>query len=192
MKGWDDLEGLLIGCAERDLERCGGVDPVFAAFAGDDLQFLAWLRPFGHGAYADPLIEVLALAMPLRANRLAVCMSGRVWSLDDPIVPVTPEGDLRQRAVILTLVDGAGDEIALTNVMRPFDLDRGTVTWRGRHELPDGQGWIGDALRACLAHPELLPSDSVATRRQLDRLVRLGHDVYLAEDVGSRLGVAAP
>lgn len=45
------------------------------------------------------MIELLALAMALEADRLVFATAGRLTSLDDPIPPVTDGADLRQRTV---------------------------------------------------------------------------------------------
>lgn len=192
MNRWEDLEELFVRCAEDDLMRWGEVDPVYAAFRGTALQFLAWLRPFEKGAYADPLIELCALAMPLRSDRLALALTGRVWSMDDPIAPVTDEGDLRQRALVLTFVDGSAGRARLWTVLRPFDIEHGRVSWHDRQHLDGGEGWIGEALQTCVRKRRRLPADLAAMRSQAVRLIDLGHQLYLAENVAQRLDAVTP
>jgi hypothetical protein len=88
---WDEVEQFMIAEAERDLEAGNEVRPCFAAFACEAPLVLAFLRPFPKGGYHDPLIELLALAAPLNADRLKLSLSGRAWSMDDPIPPVDPD-----------------------------------------------------------------------------------------------------
>src|SRR5687767_6035135 len=97
---WGDVEGFLLDEAAKDVALSDEVRPCLAAFAGDEPLLVAWWRPFPKGGYADPLIELLALACPLGADRVAQSLAGRATSLDDPIAPVVAGvGDLRQRVV---------------------------------------------------------------------------------------------
>lgn len=188
MSGWDDVEELLVGFAGDDLADTGEVGPALLACRGEDLVFLAFLRPFEKGCYADPMIELLALAMPLSADRIAVSMAGRAWSLDDPIPPVADGVDLRQRAVVIQAVDGSGQQLRAWGSLHPFDLEGRRVTWHDtlRHdELPEG--WIGQALRASVTCREELVASSADIRQQAQRCIRLGHDLYLGEEVARRL-----
>ncbi|MGH3666294.1 MAG: hypothetical protein ACRDU8_09470 [Egibacteraceae bacterium] len=180
---WEDLEELLVAEASEDLRDSGEVRPALSAFRGDDLLFLAWLRPFATGAYADPLIELCALAMPLDADRLALSISGRVWSLDDPIPPVTEGADLRQRALVVHVVDGAGDTLQSHSAIHPYDLSHGDVSWAEPRRLEGGDGWICGALEIAVRDRARLRADAGEIRKQAARVDRLGHELYLPPEI---------
>ena len=184
---WEDLEALFVACATEDLLTRGEVEPVLAAFAGPRLRFLAWLRPFEKGAYADPLIELCALAVLLDADRLALCMSGRVWSLNDPIAPVTEDVDLRERALVAFFVDGARGRPIAWSVIQPYDVEGDAVRWDDPRRLHDGSGWIPATLKLAVRKRGRPGRDGGDVRRQARRVDALGHGLYVPEDVQAYL-----
>ena len=181
--GWDDVEGLFVSSADADLRGQGDAQPAFGAFAGERLLFLAWLRPFAKGDHVDPLIELLALAMSLNADRLALRMSARVWSLDDPIPPVSEDADLRQQALALTFVDGVDGDVRMWTVIHPYDLDGDGPTWRAPQRLDGGEGWIGQALRFSVRERDKLATDAKGVGQQAVRVAALGHRLLMPDDV---------
>ena len=189
MARWDDVVEDLLGFAEDDLRRDGEVSPVLLAFSGEDERLVAWLRPFPKGAYHHPIGELLAITVPLGADRYAAMFSGRAWSVDDPIPPVSEDADLRQRVVTVTAVDGARRSRAPLhrNVLVPFDLldDVGGITWGDRLEddEPLVGSWVPQALDAAARRPGAFSASDAALREQVARCSLLGHDVYLAPDV---------
>lgn len=188
---WNDVDRFVVDTATDDLERRGEVQPLLVAFRGDRDCFLAFLRWFPKGAYADPMIELLSLAMALDADRLAFAITGRLTSLEDPVPPVTDEGDLRQRALVVEYVDGAGGPPSQHSVIHPFDQPGDQVVWDDPVRLTGGQGWIHDALGAAVANRaqilRLASDDHI--RDQALRCVGLGHDLYLSQEICRRLGL---
>jgi hypothetical protein len=180
---WEDIDDLFVQCATDDLEAAGEIRPGMAAFAGDRLRFLAWLRPFAKGAYHKPLIELFALAGPLDADRLALSIAARVWSLDDPIPPVTREVDLRQRVLMLHVVDGAQGRPRSHTVMRSFELGPDGPEWGARNVLTGGEGWIIQAMEIVVRDRHKLRAPLAEIAKQATRVVSLGHSLYLTEDV---------
>ncbi len=117
---WDRLADLHRWYAELDAPD---PRPHLAAFAGDHACVLIGLRPFAPGAYQGPLVEAMALALPLGADRVSVALPGRAWSLDDPVVPVSDDGDLRQRVLTQCTVDGHRQVTPrVTMRLHPFDV----------------------------------------------------------------------
>lgn len=187
---WDEVEELMVKCAEADLEQSGEVAPALVAFSGQQLQFIAWLRSFEKGAYHDPVIELLALAMPLDVDRLALSLAGRAWSFDDPIPPVSEDADLRQRVLVLHFVDGAQGTPRPHSIVRAFDLGDGTVRWGEPRRLDGGQGWIFEALEVAVHRRARLRAPLSEIRTQAARVVELGHDLHLSPELARRFGVA--
>lgn len=193
MQQWDEMEQFMIAEAERDLEAGDEVRPCFTAFAGEVPLVLAFLRPFPKGGYHDPLIELIALAAPLDADRLKLSISGRAWSMDDPIAPVDPDlGDLRQRVLEIESVDGTVGRPRSSSVLLPFDIVDGAVQWGETMRLSSGEGWIPSALEIAVRKRRTFrdaPLDEI--RKQAERCVALGHLVALGPTVADRLQLTA-
>lgn len=188
MQRWEDLESFFRDSATRDLERDGEVDPCFVAFDGEAPLMLAYLRPFEKGAYADPLIELIALAGPLGADRLAACFGARGWSLDGPPPDVRAGSDPRQRVLAVQGADGSGGATRPFGTLWPFDVDAGQVRWGEPMRTEEPQGWIPQALAAAVAGREQLRAAEGETAAQAARCSELGHDVYLSPEGNRRLG----
>jgi hypothetical protein len=187
---WEGLEVLLVELAGDDLEACGEVRPMLAAYRGEEALFLAAVRPFPKGHYDDPLIELLALAMPLEADRLALSIAARAWSLNDPIPPVTEDADLRQRILMLHVVDDTVSPLRSVTTIYPFDLGPDGVSWGRPHDPGPGKGWIPRALELCVQGRHRLPSSDREIRKQADRVIWLGHRLYLSPKLEERLAFA--
>ncbi|QBI20928.1 hypothetical protein ER308_15990 [Egibacter rhizosphaerae] len=190
---WEHVEELLLGEADADLQEAGEVGPAVAAFTGEEPLLLAFLRPFERGAHLDAVVEVAALAVPLGANRIALSIGARAWSLDDPMPPVVPGvGDLRQRAVTVYRVDASRDETHQRSVLWPVEVGPGSVSWGEPfvEEGPPGQSVVGDLPNALVALAEGSVSASPEdVRAQAARCATLGHDLYLAPEGERRLGL---
>lgn len=186
---WERIEELMVASATDDLQQVGEVTPILVAFAGDEQRLWAFLRPFAKGDHAQPIIELLALAMPLDADRLAFAITGRLTSLDDPIPPVTEDADLRQRALIVEYVEGAGGSLRQDSVIHPFDVVGERVRWQPSVAQQHGEGWLRDVLGCAVAHRgQLVATTSDRDiRRQAQRCLALGHELYLGEATAERL-----
>lgn len=199
MQRWEGAEAFLIAEAQRDLEPLGdhpGLDavrPCLVAFAGAAPLLLAWWRCFDKGQALDPLVELMSLAVPLGADRVALSLSGRAWSLDDPVPPVLPGvGDLRQRVLHLTFVDDHEGRGHRTEVLYPYDMDGDRVVWGERRELGPSEGEVPQGMELLVRmRAELHTDDVEELAGQLRRCARLGHLVAVAPAVCARLGVDA-
>jgi hypothetical protein len=192
MERWEDVEAFAIAEAERDLQAGEAMSqPLLTAWSGRDLQFLAVMRGFAKGAYHQPLTELLTLAGRLDADRVSFAITGRAWSMDDPIPPVTEDGDLRQRVLVVELADAAGGRPRHRSVIVPFaDPEPGRpIAWGERQELPASEGWISHALRRAVtpeARRSLRCSDRRIAREAL-RCDRLGHVLGFSDEVVDRM-----
>lgn len=188
MMEWKDREAFLLDEARLDLEAGCDVRPCLLAMAGDRPLFVAFFRSFDKGRHLDPLVELVALAAPLDADRLAVSLSGRAWSLRDPLPPVVPgEGDLRQRVVLVDTADGSAGEPVVTSTAVPFDLTDGTVRWGEPIRERGATGMVSEALCLAVRERHQLRAGAAEILSQLERCERLGHLVGLAEPVYERL-----
>lgn len=190
MRRWEERRAYFLDEARRDIECGDDVRPCLVALAGEERLFLAFLRPFERGELLDALIELLALAAPLGADRLAMSLPGRAWSLHDPVPPVLPGvGDLRQRVLVIEEADGTRGRPRGSTLAIPFDIADGTVVWG---DPLDGGDWVGPlagALVKTIAERERIRGRDRAPRRQAQRCVALGHMVALGPTVADRLAL---
>lgn len=167
--------------------------PWLLAFAADRMLVLIGLRPFGPGQYEGPLVEAMALALPMGADRVSVALPARAWSMDDPVPPVAAGADLRQRVLVQVTVDGrAHPDPDVRSCLHPFRIDdEARLRWEPRVDPGLGEGWIPEALAAMVAGRDRIGVGAGVEelRQQLLRLDDLGHDVLLLPDGHDRLGV---
>jgi hypothetical protein len=190
MERWDEVEGFLVGEAEMDLKEAGAVRPCLVGFRGDRGIVLAWLRAFEKGAYHAAFIELIALAMPLGVDRLAVSLGGRAWSLADPVPPVVDGvGDLRQRVLVVHQVDGHRRRAHPTTRIHPFSLADGEIEWSEPLDPGPPEGWIPGVLEVAIVRRRALEADARTIREQAERCAALGHVLAFGPQVSERLGL---
>lgn len=187
---WNDVEPYLIREADADLAEGDDIRPCMVAFRDDEPLFVAFLRSFAKGEYDGPVIELLALAAPLQANRVALSIGARAWSFEDPVPPVVQGvGDLRQRVLyITTAVEGAAG-VGMSSALVPFQRTGKDIRWEPAVRDDGGQGWICGALRLAVEHRGQMVVPPREIRRQARRCVRLGHLLALDEQVAAGLGL---
>lgn len=184
MRTWADVERFLLAQAELDLRTTGEVRPCLVAYEQDTQLLVAFVRPFSSGRYVAPLVELLALVGALGADRLALSMSGRVWSLSDPVPPVLEGvGDLRQRVVIVQRTDGHRLPVSTESTLAPFDLTNGQLRWKEKTPLGKPNGWISWALEVAVRERYRLRAPAVEIAAQVRRCAARGHDLALSDAV---------
>jgi hypothetical protein len=164
--------------------------PHLVAVAGEVPLGVIRLRPFPPGGVHDPLVEAMALMLPLGTDRVSLALPGRAWSLDDPFVPVTDDADLRQRVVLQVTVDGHDhDPPTVETLIHPFDLgDDGQLHWQDAIHPGHGQGWVPGALQAMIAGRRDLQDRGADERMaQWNRLEDLQHIVLLTPEGEQRV-----
>ena len=190
MQTWNETESYLIAEAGHDLTDSEDVRPCMVAFRDEEPLFVAFLRSFAKGAYDDPIVELLALAAPLDANRLAVSVAGRAWSFEDPVPPVVEGvGDLRQRVLCITVVEAQGPAVDVRSVVVPFFRTPEGLSWEPALRTAGGEGWIPSALRLAVEHRSQMSASRRDIRRQARRCVRLGHLLGFGPGVAADLGL---
>lgn len=191
MLQWSEVDTYLIDEAADDLIGQDMVTPCLLAFRGDESLFCAYFRSFAKGEYADPLIELLAVAAPLGADRLALSMSARAWSWEDPIPPVVEGlGDLRQRVVLIHRVDGSSKAAVLSCALHPYEIHGDQVRWGDVISQPgEIEGWIGGALTLAVDRRHEMATTDDAIRRQARRCAQLGHLIGWDARTADRLGL---
>jgi hypothetical protein len=195
---FDDAEQVLLDLTRADLELAGQAQPHLLAFAADRIVALVGVRPFGPGEALQALVEVLSLLLPLDVDRLALSLPGRAWSLDDPIVPVSDDADLRTPVLLTIVADGhhPAEPTTVASTLHPFSwTDEGwTIDAPVRGGEP-ADGEVHRALRVLLAerHDLAASADEVLLAAQLGRVLLLGHDLVLEPGamrlLGTKVGV---
>lgn len=182
------FEELATALVELDVELGDEPQHRLVGYDGDVPLALLDLRPFPRGGVHAPVVEAVAGLLALGADCFAAALPGRAWSVADPIVPVSDDGDLRQRVLLLTTVQPG---TAPATWLRPFDLADGVLVW---HDPVDGdgggEGWVPHALQVA-ADSDWTP-DPPAAQDQLARCVRLGHRVLLAPAGADLLAGVSP
>jgi hypothetical protein len=197
LTSWDQAEGELLGIAGVDVQL--GVPPrsTLAAYRGDEPVALTELRPFAPGEIVDALVEVLALLLPLGADRVALAAPARAWSLDDPAAGEVAGFDLRPSVVLVTTVDGHERATPdLRNSLHPYGVDdHGGAGWLPT-PLPDDlgapEGPVAAALSCLVGGREALTAqlDEQAIVLQFARCLLKGHAVVLAPPFAAQLELA--
>ncbi len=182
-----EFEDLARSLAELDVEVGDEPRHRLAAYDGEEPLLVIDLRPFPPGGIEAPLVEAVAGALALGADRLATALPGRAWSPDDPVVPVSDDGDLRQRVLLCTT---AQPHTGTRSWLLPFDVAAPRLVWHDA-VLDDGscEGWVPHALQ--VAVDAAWEPDPDAAADQLARCAALGHEVFLAPAGGDVLDQVA-
>lgn len=172
---------------ELDLELGDQPRHRLAGYVAEEPLAVVDLRPFPPGGIHGPVVEAVAGLLALGVDRLTAALPGRAWSMEDPVVPVTDEGDLRQRVLLLV---AARRGRPVRTWLQPFDVRDDRVDWHDRALDGDGgcEGWVPQAL--AVAADADWSSDPAAAAEQLARCTRLGHTVMLTPAGSELLGEA--
>lgn len=185
---WSRLDDFARDLAAVDVRLEGAVRPALYGFRGDTMLAGVELRPHPAGGYQAPMVEALALLVPLGADRLAFLGSGRAWSLDDPVPPVSGAGDLRQRVAMLVAVDSHRRPApASRSVLMPYSLDAGEPEWDEPVHIDEAaEGPIAGMLELALQgeFAASVDTDPLTVGRQALRLARLDHGLQLPGEGG--------
>ena len=189
---WGDAAASLLATAADDLDAGGPPAPTLLAYRGEEPVAVVTLRPFDPGDLLQALLEVLALLLPLGVDRLALSVSGRAWSLDDPIPPVTDGADLRARVLLLTFADAHEGPCHTRVEVHPFETEEDGWCFGPALDLDDTgatDAALDQALTVLLDGREELASstDDRALAAQLGRVLLLGHLLALSPPTAEHL-----
>jgi hypothetical protein len=181
---FEDAEPLLLCLLGDDVEGGRGSVPTLLAFAGDRPLGSVRLRPHAPGELVTVLVEVLALLLPLGADRIVLGLPGRAWSTADPITPVADGIDLRQRVAVIAVADAHQGPCRLRVRLHPFDLDeQGRWVWQQEIDLGEHlDAPVVAALRVLLdgrGDVATAPTSGACLAAQFGRVLLLGHEVSL-------------
>lgn len=187
---WDDAPDALLGFATRDLDTDVTPLPTLLAFAGPEPIAIATLRPFGSGEALQALIELLALLLPVGADRVAVSLPGRAWSTEDPVVPVCEDGDLRTHVLVIVTADANASTCRVEATVHPWERTGGGWAWSAPVPAERPVAPLVDALELLLGARDELDVDDRDDRQlavQFARVLLLGHQLWLAPAIGDEV-----
>jgi hypothetical protein len=194
MLRWEDREAFLQDEARRDLEACTGVRPCLVAMRGPEPLLVGFFRAFGPGRHLDPLVELLALAAPLEADRLAVSLPGVATRLDAAPAKgrrAGPDGEParepQQRVLVIDEVDASAGEPAICTAAWPYTTGEKGLEWGVPLRADGGSGAMSAALAVAVARRRQLRAGPGELRAQAERCVRLGHLLALAPRIHQEL-----
>jgi hypothetical protein len=189
---WSDARDDLLALAAGDLDAGTPPLPTLLGFTGDDALAIVTLRPCDRDELVQALLEVLALLLPLGADRIAVSFPGRAWSVEDGMVAAdAPEP--RSPVLLVTLADAAGGPCQTSTSIHPFEEHAVGWEWLAAlypDEDPDPEPAAIVALRLLLDAREQVTSEQQGDLRipaQFGRVLLLGHQVALAPLAAERL-----
>lgn len=188
---WDDITDHLLVQATIDLDTGTPPRPALVGYEGEEPLAVVGLRPFGPGEVATALAELLDLLLPLGADRLALAVPGRAWSLDDPIPPVLDDVDLRRTVLTILTVDGHGHgRPAFDGWLFPYERDAtGEPVWDAGEHVGAPEGPVTDTLRRLVQRPTRPrgPRPSTETVLRFARCVLVGHTISLSPPIADHL-----
>jgi hypothetical protein len=209
LQRWDEVEVDLRVEVTLALDEGRPPEPLLAAFAEERPVAVTRLRPFEAGDALQALIEVLALLLPLGADRLALALPGvaHLPARESSDVPDGEDGDDGdrgdrgdrgdprvgdgQRLVLLATAEAVDDHVEVTGRLHPLERRDGRWLWVRDTVEVDARGVpLLDALAVLLEQRGALhrrdPLDG-ELQQQLARCLLLGHTVALSDEVADRL-----
>ena len=191
---WDQAHHLLLSGATEDLDRGHPPLPVLAAAIDEELVALGVLRPFdATEGPLPPVVELLALLLPLGVDRIALLLPGRAWQQDEPagdgLGGNGSTGDA-QHVVVLVVADGRESPCRLQAELREIEWCDGTEVLGPPRAADDPQDSpLLAALQLLLERRRELVDDAHTTSilGQLARILLLGHELAMAPDLHAEL-----
>jgi hypothetical protein len=189
---FEEAGALLLGLVADDVDAGLPPAPALVAFAGDRPLGFVRLRPVGPGEVVQALLEVLALLLPLGADRVALALPGRGWWTDDP--EAAPADGRDRRVVLLTVADASVAGVPVRTTLHPFTVIAGCCRWQPEVAAGTPDAPVVAALGLLLAARDELAAGAdrgVRLAAQFGRALLLGHELVLHPDTAQALVVAS-
>jgi hypothetical protein len=183
---WEEVVDTLLALAACDLDDGGPPVPRLAAFRGDDALTISTLRPFTPDGALDAVVELLALFVPLGADRVALALPVR-----DPGTPAgAHRGEVDLYVGTVDARDGLARGTGASHALRRDEV--GEWGWGPPRPAAGLDGATMGPVAVILdARDELLRSPW-ELRPQLERVLRLGHGLALSPAAAEALDVLGP
>jgi hypothetical protein len=181
MQDWNDVDAWLRDVADHDLAATGGVRPTLVAFAAHRPLLMVRCRAFAPVDGAAALREMLDIAVPMGADRVAVSFGGTARTDGGEVGTPTRGLDARVSEILLIAVaermDGGVD---LRCALHP--LGRGGYGRAARSTGPDPVGgWLARMLTDALAVAPVVPLPPAVIAARVTHSITLGHEPHLPD-----------
>jgi hypothetical protein len=179
---WGEVTDTLLALAACDLDDGGPPIPRLAAFRREEALTISTLRPHPPTGALDAVVELLALFVPLGADRVALALPGPPGPAVDGVglyVGTVDAGHGRAR--------GAG----AVHALRRDEV--GEWGWEpGAHDPSGAEGTLIGAIEVILDARDELLREPWELRPQLERVLGLGHGLALSPAAAEALDVLGP
>lgn len=180
MRNWDDVEAWLRHVAEDDMRHDGCIRPTLVAFATHRPLLMVRCRAFAAGEGATALREILDIALPLGADRIAMSFGGRAWKVDGDARPRADRSTLRD--ILLIAVAERHDEgVALHCTLHEIECARcGPAIERSSDTHPVA-GWLPRTLTSALAARTGVSASREVIAARAVHSITLGHELHVPD-----------
>lgn len=180
MRNWDDVEAWLRSVAEDDRSHDGCIRPTLVAFATHRPLLMVRCRAFAAGEGAAALREILDIALPLGADRIAMSFGGRAWKVDGHARPRDDRSTLREILLIAVAQRSSGG-VDLRCALHEIERARcGPAIERSSDTHPVA-GWLPRMLTAALAAPPAEPASREVIAARAVHSITLGHELHVPD-----------
>jgi len=182
MHRWEDVEWWLRHLAADDLRTTGGVRPTLVAFAGRRPLLLVRCRAFADGEGAAAVREILDIAVPLGADRVAMSFGGSAWELHGPARSPKAHDPTVARDVVVIAVTQRGDDGVNTHcTLHSIERGRAGPVIAAAHDTSPVGGWLPATLTEALAARSAAPPSPEVITAQAMHSITLGHELHLPD-----------
>lgn len=182
MHRWEDVEWWLRHLAADDLRTTDSVRPTLVAFAGRRPLLLVRCRAFAAGEGAAAVREILDIAVPLGADRIAMSFGGSARRLDGPArSPAHDDPAVTCDVVVIAVTQRGDDEVDTRCTLHFVRRGRtGPVIAPPHHTSPVG-GWLRATLAEALAARPATPPSPEVIAAQAVHSITLGHELHVPD-----------
>ncbi len=180
MRHWDDVEAWLRQLAEDDMRHDGRIRPTLVAFATRRPLLMVRCRAFAAGEGAAALREILDIALPLGADRIAMSFGGRAWKVDGDARPRHDRSTLRE-ILLIAVAERNSEGVDLRCILHEIDRARcGPAIERSSDTHPVA-GWLPRTLTTALAARTGVPTSREVIAARAVHSITLGHQLHVPD-----------
>ena len=181
MQDWNDVEEWLRDVAGHDVAATGGVRPTLVAFAAHRPLLMVRCRGFAPGDGPAALREMLDIAVPMGADRVAVSFGGTAQTDGGGVSAVAGGPDATVREILLIAVaERSDDSVDLRCALHP--LEPGGCGRAARSTGPDPVGgWLAWMLTDALAGAPAVPRPAAVIAARVTQSITLGHELHVPD-----------
>jgi hypothetical protein len=182
MHRWEDVEWWLCHLAADDLRTTDHVRPTLVAFAGRRPLLLVRCRAFAAGEGAAAVREILDIAVPLGADRIAMSFGGSARQLHGPAPsPAHDDPAVTRDVVVIAVTQRGDDEIDTRCTLHYVERARAGSVIAAPHPTSPVGGWLPAMLAEALAARPATPPSPEIIAAQAMYSITLGHVLHVPD-----------